>query len=268
MQHNKRLPFYLVLALGLGCGPRSADTMPPEAETDDDDEIETAEASQPQGPLAPAPDVLRANQTDIDALAALEGKVETEIEAYIQLIDGVQQTLDDLSRMAESAKMSTEKLNATIDVAIDDGNYREAKKFAKADRDAAKEQLQKLHDQARDLAKVPSAVQDSIVRLETKRAQGEELLLSIEGRSDAVASTPLDTLHPDLAAQVNEARQAFAALDGTVTASLGILNEALMRSRATAEALGVDITGPSKPQADVSQAPGVRAPASTTTPQP
>src|SRR5690606_10302794 len=108
---------------------------------------------------------------------------------------------------------------------------------------------------------VSAKIGDALMKVEQERAQGQELLRTIEGRSNAVASTPDATqsqnstaLHPDLITQINAAREAFASLDATATASVQILQEALQRGKSLAEALGTGTSGPRAKEVNVAQA--------------
>lgn len=254
--NQRALRFLPVLVLAFGCAPASADTASVQPEPADTAQPAQAE---PQGPPAPASDILEANQRDIEALRQLNADVSAEIQPQIVLIDDTQKAIDQLTTLAQTAKLKEDRLDTIVGNAAQKGQTKGAQKFAKADREAAKAHLETLHRNAPQVSGAPSSFDTVLVRIESDRAKGQELLTTIEGRSNAVSTTPLDQLHPDLAAQVQEAREAFAQLDAKATASGEVLAEASTRAKALAEALGVDVTGPSRDEADVSEAPQVAA---------
>lgn len=243
-----------LLALSLGCGVSTATTLPPEdATAEPTDSTETEEVS-----AAPAPDteVLEANHRDLQAMQAYEGQVDNEIDGYIAVIDQARASVDALVVLAQRAELSEAKLNEIVEKAVEDGNFDGAEAFSRKHRSDAEAHLEALHELAPQLEKVPQVVDDSIVRIERDRAEGEQTLRTIEGRSNAVGNTPLEQLHPDLAAQVGRARELNASLDATATASLEVLHDALTRSANLAEALGIEEMAVSvaDASADVSEA--------------
>lgn len=255
----------------LACASKAADTTVsnPEPEAD----ASQMAQSEPEGPAAPAPDLLQANQRDIESLRQMKGELEQDTRDQIQTIDTLQKALDELTRMATTANLKEDRLNTIVGEAARKGQYRGSQKFAKADRDAAKERLKTIHENADELDGVSAKISDALMKVEQERAQAQELLSTIEGRSNAVASTPdatqtqsSTTIHPDLVSQINAAREAFASLDATATASVEVLQEALLRAKSMTEALGADASGPRAKEVDVTEATGVTMPneASTT----
>lgn len=246
-----------LLCLTFGCAPRAADTSTAAPEPDG---VE-AQASPPVAqPATPSPDILQSNQQDIEALKQKTGNVEEETRVQIQVIDEAQKALEQLVVFGSNAGMKEDRLNAIIGAAAQKGDMKGAKKFSKADRDAAKEQLEKLREAASKLPDASERLRDAMTRVEKERAEGQALLETIQGRSNAVTAAPEEDIHPDLMAQVNEARESFASLEATVEASTQILNEAMERARSLSEALGVDQTGPAAEPADITEAPGMEQP--------
>lgn len=245
------------LCVTFGCAPRAADTSTAAPEPDPAEAEASSQAAQPD---VPSPDILQANQQDIEALKTKTANVEEETRVQIQMIDEAQKALEQLATFGSNAGMKEDRLNTIIGAAAQKGEMKGAKKFSKADRDAAKEQLQKLHEVAPKLRDASERLRDAITRVEKERAEGQALLETIQGRSNAVTAAPEEDIHPDLMAQVNEARQSFATLEGTYEASKQILDEAMTRARSLSEALGVDSTGPTAESADITEAPGMDQP--------
>lgn len=245
----------LGLVLVVGCSSSRTDLAKPEPASDAPAASDaSANEETPEGTSATpvsATDIEQ-NQADLQRMREIADQIELEVTGYVSDIDAVAQAADELAVIAKETRLSQPAVDRMATRAVRKGQVEVPERVPEARRGDVRQALQTLADGAPVVTSAAATVAMKQERIDALAAEAEQLHATMRGRTRAYASGP--TTPPAIMEDLERLETLHVETLANAEAADETLDAALMRAKALAQTLAVEVTGPATPRADVDRA--------------